>query len=106
MVSRPSSGWDRVGHRRHGHQAVEPAFRAIDACFSEPRAPPATSVALAILAQARLLRLIDHGCHHLRGERSDVRRTPGARDYSDGGILELHQRGALAVVCLKPQSSK
>ncbi len=21
-VSRPSSGWDRVGHRRHGHQAM------------------------------------------------------------------------------------
>src|SRR3546814_16875987 len=95
MVSRPSSGWDRVGHRRHGHQAVEPAFRAIDACFSEPRAPPATSVALAILAQARLLRLIAHGCHHLRGERRDVRRTPGASADIEGGILQMKRKRAV-----------
>src|SRR3546814_2535004 len=99
MVSRPSSGWDRVGHRRHGHQAVEPAFRAIDACFSEPRAPPATSVALAILAQARLLRLIDHGCHHLRGERRDVRRTPRSEEHTSE--LQSLMRISYAVFCLK-----
>src|SRR3954470_10323873 len=27
-VSRPSSGWDRVGHGRYGHQAMGPAFRS------------------------------------------------------------------------------
>ena len=27
LVSRPSSGWDRVGHRRYGHQAMKPAGR-------------------------------------------------------------------------------
>ena len=26
LVSRPSSGWDRVGHRRHGHQAMKQAL--------------------------------------------------------------------------------
>ena len=25
LVSRPSSEWDRVGHRRYGHQAMKPA---------------------------------------------------------------------------------
>ena len=55
----------------------------------------------AILAQARLLRLIDHGCHHLRGERRDVRRTPGASADIDGGILQIHQSGALTDACFK-----
>lgn len=38
MVSRPSSGWDRVGHKRYGHQAMKPVAREgclgvkIDAC--------------------------------------------------------------------------
>ena len=26
LVSRPSSGWDRVGHRRYGHQAMKLAL--------------------------------------------------------------------------------
>ena len=29
LVSRPSSGWDRVGHRRYGHQAMERAHWVI-----------------------------------------------------------------------------
>ncbi len=28
LVSRPSSRWDRVGHRRYGHQAMKPAQKA------------------------------------------------------------------------------
>ena len=29
LVSRPSSGWDRVGHRRYGHQAMKPAGQEV-----------------------------------------------------------------------------
>ncbi len=29
LVSRPSSGWDRVGHRRYGHQAMKLALWVI-----------------------------------------------------------------------------
>ena len=29
LVSRPSSGWDRVGHRRYDHQAMKRASRCV-----------------------------------------------------------------------------
>lgn len=34
LVSRPSSGWDRVGHRRYGHQAMERALLGFQSMVS------------------------------------------------------------------------
>ena len=55
-VSRPSSRWDRVGHGRYGHQAMEPANWVFNRCSCFvmsvwPDDLPTTTAGLSLMVQ-------------------------------------------------------